>query len=100
MGLRSVNVNDAQLEMFLNKYKTKANHRIDSTKKLDGSSLPPCSSVLYEKIKRTCYISKVWMSSLLSDPPALSPLNFGWKMMPNNQYSVIWFKGESCPKKI
>ena len=42
---KSTAVNDARLDIFLNKDKTKENQTINAAKTLDGSSMPPCFSV-------------------------------------------------------
>ena len=73
---KSTTVNNTRLDMFLNKYKTKEDQRINSAETLDRSSMPPCFSVLQEKIKRSAYISKVWYKLFL------------------------WCREESCPKKL
>ena len=49
------NVDDARLEIFLQKYKT---NTTTSVKKFDGKILPPCSHVLLQKIKRTQLITR------------------------------------------
>jgi hypothetical protein len=95
---KSGSVNAARLDMFANKYKTKKNQRISAVEKLDGSSLPPCFKVLEKKIERACYVSKIWMSSVSSNPPAISLLDYGWKLTAENEYSISWFDGKSCPK--
>ena len=46
-------VNDARLEMFLDKYKPTGEKLISCVKKMDATLLSPCSSVVKEKIKRT-----------------------------------------------
>ena len=46
-------------------------------KKLDASLMPPCERVLLNKIRRTKFAAKIWMSSIEALPPNDSPLNFG-----------------------
>ena len=51
-------IHDVRLQMFLQKYKQfikkgTENETILKIRKLDGSSWPPCSKVLVQKIKRT-----------------------------------------------
>ena len=55
---KSTTVNDARLDMFLNKFKTKEDQRKNAAKALDGSSMRPCFSVLQEKIKRRVIFHK------------------------------------------
>ena len=46
-------VDDARLDTFFKKYKPKKNDSpISCVRKMDGSSLPPCSRVVLEKLKR------------------------------------------------
>ena len=94
-------MNQARLQMFLNKYGAKSkDKRLTISKKLDGSSLPPCHRVLAKKIERAFYVSKMWMSSVLPHPPQLSPLDFGWELTPDGHYRICWYHGESCPNKL
>ena len=97
---KSTTVNDVRLDMFLNKYKTKEDQIINAAETLHGSSIPLCFSVLQEKFKCSTYISKVWMSSSLPHPPALFPLDYGWQLETNGQYTFLWCRWESCPKKL
>ena len=47
-------VAEARLKMFLKKYKPKiGKNPISCVKKMDGSSLPPCSPVILQKLRRT-----------------------------------------------
>ena len=96
---KSTTVNDARLDMFLNKYKPKEDQIVNAAKTLHGISMPLCFSVLQEKIKRSDYISKVRMSSSLPHSPALLPLDYGWQLETNGQYTLLWYRGESFPKK-
>ena len=50
-------VAEARLEMFLKKYKPKiGKNHISCAKKMDGSSLPQCSPVILQKLRRTNYV--------------------------------------------
>ena len=94
-------INQARLQMFINKYVAKSkDKRLTFPKKLDGSLLPPCHRVLEKKIERAFYVSKMWMSSVLSHTPQLSPLDFGWELTPDGHYRIYWYHGESCPNKL
>ena len=68
---KSTTVNDAKLDMFLNKYKTKKDQIANAAKTLDGTSMHPCFSVLHVEIKHSAYFSKISMSSSLPHPPVL-----------------------------
>ena len=66
MAKKIKSVHETRFEMFLEKYKPKGDDKkITCVKKLDGSSLPPCSRVLLEKNNRTKYIAAMWRSSSL-----------------------------------
>ena len=76
--------------MFMNKDGAKSkDKRLTFSKKLDGSSLPPCHRVIEKNIERAFYVSKMWMSSVLPHPPQLSPLDFGWELTPDGHYSHL-----------
>ena len=91
------NVDDARLEIFLQKYKTKS---LSSIKKLDGNMLPPCSRVLMQKMKRTKLITKRWLSSNegISDPE--TPEGCGWTLDDEKNYRIVWFEGKATPETI
>jgi hypothetical protein len=55
--------NEARLEMFLKMNKPKGDKPFSSVKGIDGSSLPPCASVLHQKILRSNYVANVWRSA-------------------------------------
>ena len=42
----------------------------------------------------------MWMSSLLSHPPPLSPLDFDWELTPDGHYRIYWYHDESCTNKL
>ena len=72
---RLASVGEVRSELFLRKYKPKESKLISNMKKFDGIQLPPCSRVLKEKIKRTKYITGVWLSSVFLSAPDRSPLD-------------------------
>jgi hypothetical protein len=93
-------VDEIRLELFLQKYKPKGkDEALACVKKFDGSSLPPCSRVLYEKIRRTKYIAELWLSSTSPAPPDQLPEEMGWQVV-DGHYTVNWFDGEVSPKPI
>ena len=77
---RLASVDEILFELFLKKYQPKEINLISNMKKIDGSQSPPCSRVLKEKIKRTKYITGVWLSSVFLSPPDRSALDYGWIM--------------------
>ena len=93
-------INDVRTDIFMDKYKPKKeNDKISCVKKLDGSMLPPCSRVLWQKVKRTCYIAHLWMSSVTPFHPELEPTVYGWKLE-NNSYRIYWYEGETSPRAL
>ena len=58
-------VNECRLETFLEKYNYKSMEEvITCVKKMDGSSLPPCSKALEQKVLQTSYINGKWLSAI------------------------------------
>ena len=79
---------DVKLQMFLDKYKQfskkgSENETILRIKKLDGSSWPPCSRVLVQKIKRTMFVSDDGDVPTCSFSQHLNLANMdgGWKII-------------------
>ena len=77
---KCTNVNDERLEIFLQKYKT---NTIIYVKKLDADMLPPCSSALLQKIRRTQLITRRWLAPTEQTPPPEIPKNNGWELDDN-----------------
>ena len=74
-------VNEVKLELFLKKYQPRKKEVVIScVKKMEGSFLPPCASVLQQKTNRTNHIAGKWLSSWTSYPPMSNPLNCGWEL--------------------
>ena len=74
-------LNEARLEVFLEKYKPSGNEgRLGAVKKLDGRSLPPCRVVLLQKLRRTCLVANMRMSSSTPHPVPLNPTDYGLKL--------------------
>ena len=93
-------VNDVRFQIFVDKYKVKKeSQRITCVKKLDGSSLPPYSKVLLQKIRRTRFVARRWMSSTDPFGSQLPPLDYGWKLE-DGKYAIHWFDGEIAPHSI
>ena len=93
-------VNDARTNIFFDKYKPKKEgDPISCVKSLDGSAMPPCARVLLQKLKRTNYISNQWLASIVSDPPHMSPLDYGWKLEEEG-YKIQWYEGNASPSSL
>ena len=52
------------------KYKPKiGKNPISCARRVDGSSLPPCSPVILQKLRRTNYVCSVWLNAHKPSPP-------------------------------
>ena len=73
--------NELRLELFLQKYRPKKKEEvvISRVKKMEGSFLPHCASVLQQKTNRTNHIAGKLLSSWTSHPPISNPLNCRWE---------------------
>ena len=91
-------VNELRMELFLQKYKPKEDGAISCVKKMDCSFLPPCFEVFKQKINRTNLITGKWLSSILPDPPDISPVDCGWNLDGEEHYKRHWFDGDMSPR--
>ena len=74
-------VNEVRLELFLKKYQLKKKEVVISYgKKMEGSFLPPCASVLQQKMNRTNHTAGKVFSSWTSRTPMSNPLNCRWEL--------------------
>ena len=93
-------IDEVRLDIFLNKYKPKKSGTpITCVKKMDGSSFPPCSRVIREKLKRTNYICSLWLHAFQAYPPQFSPEDCGWTLK-NETYDIKWFEGDISPTTV
>ena len=93
-------VDDARLDIFFKKYQPKKNDSpISCVRKMDGSSLPPCSRVVLEKLKRTNYVCSIWLNAFEAYPPDFNPENCGW-VMKEGAYRILWFEGDVSPTSV
>ena len=90
-------VNESRLDIFLKKYISKSKDEvINCVRKLDGSSLTPCSWVLWQKVLRTNYIAGKWLSAWQQHPPSYSAEESEWELA-NGNYKIKWFDGAVAP---
>ena len=54
--------------------------------------MPPCNSVLMEKIKRANLVAGVWKRAILACQATMDPEENGW-VLEGNQYKIHWFEG-------
>ena len=93
-------VNESRLDIFLKKYKSKSkNEVINCVRKLNGSSLPPCSWVFWQNLLRTNYIAGKWPSAWQQHPPSYSAEESRWELV-NRNYEIKWFDGAVAPKIV
>ena len=100
-GLKNFDsVNDARLELFMKRHEPKETEfPISHVKKMDGSTLPPCSKVIIEKVKRTNYICSIWKNATHAHPPPYVPDNSGWTF-DNGCFCLNWFVVDASPRNI
>ena len=93
-------VNAARLDIFLKKFKPKdTEYPLSKIKTADSVSLPPCTKVLLEKVKRSNYVCSVWESAKNANPPSHNPENCGWKLE-EDRYTINWFDGDPSPSSL
>ena len=93
-------VNEVRLELFLKKHRRKKREVvIICVKKMEGSFLPPCASVLKQKTNRTNHIAGKLLLSWMSHPLTSNPLNCGWELS-NGHWKIKWFEGDIAPTSV
>ena len=95
---------DDRLQMFLEKCKQfskkgSENETVLKIKKLNGSSRPPFSNVLVQKMKRTMFVARRWRCSDMQFQPTFEPCEHG-RSLESNKYHTEWCKGQVCPRVI
>ena len=94
------NVDDVRYAMFQQKYAPKYdNDPLDKIKGINPSSMPPCHSVLINKIRRTNYVTTLWKKARLPRPCELKAEDHGWKLNAS-VYRINWFDSEQLPQNI
>ena len=84
---------EARLEMFLKQYKPKiGKNPISCAKMMDGSSLPPCSPVILQKLRRTNYVCSVWLNAHEASPPKILNADGLFKMIVGLKPSISILK--------
>lgn len=94
-------INEARYDEFL------VNYRVNSdtdkfrkkVKNVDGSSLPPCRSELYQQFLRAKYITSIWRNAYREEPTTLKPEDNGWICV-DGKYGFKWFEGEQLPHLV
>ena len=87
-------VAEARLQMFLKKYKPKiGKNPISCATKMDGRSLPSCSPVILQKLRRTNYVCSVWLNAPKASIPKFLSSECGW-VVQDDCYRLKWYDGE------
>ena len=69
---------------------------------MDLTVLPPCSKVLLQQIKRSCYIARLYKTACDAYPAFdLFPIDYGYKLSENGEsLEMHWFDGNQTPDII
>ena len=57
------------------------------------------SSQLVQKLRRTYFKARLWLSSTEQHPPEDLPEEFGWKLQ-DGSYKINWFAGDTTPSML
>jgi hypothetical protein len=101
--LKKPTVNEARLELFTRVYQSTSKRPMSKVKGIDGSSLPPCKSVLEQQINRANCICSAWNFAFSLNPKVFSPQTSGWNINKDEgkeRFSLHWFEGELAPQTL
>ena len=90
-------VNKLRLQLLQKKCNNE--DKLDPTKSVDLSSLPPCLSSLTQHIKRTNYQVAIWKKADENFPEIPSPEDHGW-VFNNDILEPHWCEGEIIPEEL
>ncbi|KZS02499.1 Uncharacterized protein APZ42_000441, partial [Daphnia magna] len=79
-----LDVDDARLQIFSKVYQSGSSNPMSKVKGLDGSSLPPCNTVLFQQILRANSICSGWNFATDPKPHIFPPDKNGWRKEKNN----------------
>lgn len=79
-----LDVDDARLQIFSKVYQSGWSNPMSKVKGLDGSSLPPCNTVLFQQILRANSICSGWNFATDPKPHIFPPDKNGWRKEKNN----------------
>ena len=93
-------VNDARFDLFKHSIAPSARgHPLKVIKHTDPSLLPPCHTVLANKIKQTNYVAYMWKNADQPDPIMCDAEESGW-VTRDGIYAINWFEGDQIPQEI
>ena len=93
-------INDVRFAMFKQKYAPKKEDEpLNSIRGINPSIMPPCLSVLQNKMYRTNYVASLWRNATLSKPDILKPEENGW-LLDDGAYKVTWFDCDQIPSSL
>ena len=93
-------VNEARYKLFQQRYAPKNQSQpLDKIKGTDASNVPPCSSVLLQKIKRSNLVTAMWKNAITSDSYTWCPEENGW-VLAESRYAIKWFVGLQVPRDV
>ena len=98
---KTESVDELRLKKFYDAYKPKSTKKkaILSAKEVSALSLPPCSVVLLQQIRRAQLVSHHWLNAHLRDLPAMDPEIYGFDLV-DGKYYPKWHEGDVVPPSI
>ena len=96
-------INDVLKAEFDKKCKPKpGKNTLDCIKFVDPATLPPCSKVLLQQMKRACYVAHLYTTTYDAYPAFdLFPIDYGYKLIENEEsLEMHWFDGNETPDSI
>ena len=93
-------VNDAQYDMFKQRYAPKSMlEPLEKLRAADSIHLPPSYRVVLEKVKRTNYVTTIWITAHLPNPTNdLDPEECGWTLQ--DGLDMAQFEGQQMPTNL
>ena len=100
-GVRNVtDVNEARYHLFRKLYApTKPDQPLEKIKSSDPCCLPPCKTVLEQKLRRTNYVARIWRNARLAQPVEFGPDVHGWRVV-NDKLQFVWFERPQNPPNV
>ena len=101
-GLKNVrDINNGRVHLLkkLNAPKTQ-DDPLGKIKSSDPCCLPPCRTVLEEKLKRTNYVTSEWKNARKVKQVEFGPVGHGWRVNADNRLEMVWFKSPQMPGKL